>query len=80
MNTVIFLYVIIFGYNSNNTSYRVEMPNLKECYYSISRSSIKVPTGGEAEAGITLFCGTGEVQVNNGGKNWYLKKIIKENE
>ena len=64
MKTIIFLYIIIFGYNeAPKKEYRVKMPDFKTCYESISNHESKISNGDEAESGIVLFCGTDKIQI-----------------
>ncbi len=70
MKTIIFLYVIIFGYNSSHHSHRVKMPNMKICQESVQVAKVKVPSGGEAEAGVAVFCGTENHQTQYGRQEW----------
>ena len=66
MKTIIFLYVIIFGYDSHpKTQLRVEMPDFKTCFESVQKHESKISNGNEAESGIIIFCGTSNAQICN---------------
>lgn len=63
MKVIIFLYIIIFGYNEPpKREYRVQMPDLKTCYESIKTHESKISNGDESESGIVMFCGTDKIQ------------------
>ena len=79
MKTIIFLYIIIFGYNDTpKREYRVEMPSFKICYESIKNHESKISNGNDSENGIILFCGTGKTQTRDAGMNFGWENISED--
>lgn len=78
----IFLYVIIFGYDSTPKINRIKMPDIETCFKSVQNHESKISTGSEAEAGITIFCGTGAIEkCHNGNFNdsgRYCTELLKK--
>lgn len=56
MNTV-FLYVIItMSTGGGPLVTKYEMPNMDTCLAAVSHAQVGVPSGGDAETSVTMFC------------------------
>ena len=79
MKTIIFLYLIIGGYNSQSpmmTRYR--MPDMKTCLLAVKNGKLTNPTSvaGDYENVATMFCATDKTE-RWYGSTWWTDKLKK---
>lgn len=71
--TIIFLYLVIGGYNSYPTITRTPMASMAECSKSLSEIKIVVAPGAESENAVVAFCGGADfVQLRSDGRGGHF--------
>ncbi len=58
MNTSVFLIWLVTNSTSSSivTEKRYVMPNMEVCIKAVEAAQVKIPTGGDAESTVSLFC------------------------
>lgn len=63
METLVYLYVLIGGYNSQaNVVQRIAFPSMQECMVALAGTRIDASHGNESENVSVVFCGGSDFQ------------------